>query len=101
MSSHVRVQNITNGFWYHPSALAKAFDACAIEWVEQDATVRSLTAAEAAEARKLQAQMAEPLPYHELPHIKYEPAKRNERQHYAGMEQVWEAHKFVRQATTI
>jgi hypothetical protein len=28
----------------------------------------------------------------------YEPAKRNEKQHYAGMEQVWHAHEFARKA---
>jgi len=99
MSSPRRVQNITNGYWYRPSQLQKAFDACAIAWVEEGKTVRSLDLKESIAERNNRALLREePLPYHEIPGILYEPAKRNERQHYAGMEQVWAAHQFAREA---
>jgi hypothetical protein len=97
-----RIQNVTNGYWYRPSQLARAFDECAVCWTDESkSAVRSLSIAEAVQARIEQKKTAQLLPYHELPGVVYRPAKRNEKQHFASMEQVWEAHEFAREIAAV
>lgn len=49
-----------------PSSVARAFDNCAVGWVEQGVSVRKLSIAESLKARSEQARLREPLAYAEI-----------------------------------
>ena len=94
-----RILHVDRGCYYRRGQALKGIENCAFAWVEEGVSIRNLTLAESIVARNEQANMREPLPYAELPHLRYEPAKRNEKQHFAGNELVWAAHKYAREAT--
>ena len=56
-----------------PGRVERAFDMCAIAWVEEGVTVRNLTLQEAIIARNTRARLLEPMPYAELPGIRFDP----------------------------
>ena len=99
MGTNATVKDLTRGYPIKRQQALKGIENCALTWVEPDVSVRRLTLAESIAARNEQAKKQEPLAYYEIPGIRYQPTKANERQHFAGMEQVWEAHKFAREAT--
>lgn len=93
------ILNVTRGTHYRLSQALKGIANCAFAWVDEGKTIRDLNLRESIALRNERALLHdEPLPYHEIPGIVYEPAKRNEKQHFAGMERVWEAHQFAREA---
>jgi hypothetical protein len=93
------VFNVTRQCWFKIGQALKGIENCAFGWVEEGKTIRDLTLAEAVNLRNERALLrSEPLPYHEIPGIIYEPAKRNEKQHFASNDLVWQAHKFAREA---
>lgn len=98
MASPKRVLNTTNGFQYKRGAVERAIEACSVEWVEYGVSVRSLTVAESIEARNDQARRREPLPFAELPGIKYEPSVNGIQATRREGKLLWEAHDFVMQA---
>ena len=68
---------------------------CCFVWVTFGETFRDATIAEAADMRKEQAKLAEPLPFMEIPGLIYQPASRNlatTRQSYPLIRQ---AHEFA------
>lgn len=99
LAASARIYNVSRGIYYRLSQALKGIENCAFAWELEGKTIRDLTLAESINARNERALLRDqPLPYHEIPGIIYEPAKRNEKQHYAGMERVWEAHQFAREA---
>lgn len=98
MAARKDVYNITRECWLKRRQAEKAVSECAAEWVDGD-TIRLLTVQEAYVARQVLAQrredLAGPLPYAEIPGIRFAPAvtgipaKRRE-----GV-LLWQAHQFV------
>jgi hypothetical protein len=98
MASPKRVLNVTNGFQYKRGAVERAIEACSVAWVEYGVSVRSLAVAESIEARNDQARRREPLPFAELPGVKYEPCIAGKEATGREGKLLWEAHDFVMQA---
>lgn len=98
MASAKRILNTTNGFQYKRGAVERAIEACSVAWVEYGVSVRSLTFAESIAARNDQARRREPLPFAELPGIKYEPPVTGIQATGREGKLLWEAHDFVMQA---
>jgi hypothetical protein len=68
-----RVLNITRGFRLRPNQARKAIQNCACAWVEYGVSVRDLTLAESIAARVQQAKDRAPLPYSEVPGLRFDP----------------------------
>jgi hypothetical protein len=78
MPQDPRVLNITRGFRLRLNQARKAVENCACAWVEHGSTIRDLTLPESIAARNIQAKNREPLPYAEVPGLRFEvPAKMN------------------------
>lgn len=71
MPKDSRVFNITRGFRLRPNQALKAVENCACAWVDHGVSVRDLTLAESIAARVLQAKYREPLPYAEIPGLRF------------------------------
>ena len=95
MTKNRRVFNITRGYSLKRGAAERAIHECSAVWVEEGVSIRSLTLAESIAARNEQARRAEPLPFAEIPGLRFEPtlsgtpATRRERL------LTWQAHEFV------
>ena len=95
MASHFRVVNLSNGFRLKRSQAARAIENCSAKWVVPGVSIRSLTVAEAIQARNVQAKLREPLPYKEIHGLRYEPSPRGvEASRREGL-LVFQAHQFV------
>ncbi len=78
MPKDPRVLNISRGFRLRFNQACKAVDQCACTWVEHGVSVRDLTLSESIAARAVQAKNREPLPYAEVPGLRFQvPPKMN------------------------
>ena len=68
---------------------------CCFVWVKYGETFRDATIAEAADMRKEQAKLAEPLPYVECPGLVYRPAERNLAGTRSRYPLIRQAHEFA------
>jgi hypothetical protein len=98
MASQKRILNTTNGFHYKRGAVERAIEACSVAWVEYGISVRSLTVAESIAARNDQASRREPLPFAEIPGIKFVPPVSGVQATGREGMLLWQAHDFVMQA---
>jgi hypothetical protein len=99
MAKSPRVYNQSRGFWMKLSQAVRGVESCALAWVEFGSSVRSLTFAEAIEARKLQAARREPLPLAELHGLKYQPAIGHEAEARIERQRAKEANQFAQLVT--
>ncbi len=95
MSKDTRVLNVTRGFHLRFNQACRAVENCACEWVEVGVSVRSLTLQESIAARAKQAANREPLPFSELPNLRYEPQARGERAYWESRVLSYEAAIFA------
>lgn len=65
------VYNLTRGCYLRLNQARKAVENCACAWVEYGMSVRDLTLAESIAARIQQAKTREPLPYAEVPGLRF------------------------------
>jgi len=72
MPKDPRVLNITRGFRLRFNQACKAVENCACAWVDVGVSVRDLTLAESIAARAQQVKDREPLPYSEVPGLRFE-----------------------------
>jgi hypothetical protein len=72
MAKTLSVFNVTRGYSVRLNQARRAVDNCACAWVEKGVSVRDLTLAESIAARALQAKNREPLPYAEIPGLRFE-----------------------------
>jgi|ERR1700733_1042796 len=98
MTKNHRVLNITRGFSLKRGAVERAIENCSVTWVEYGVSIRDLTLAESIAARNDQARRREPLPFAELPGVKYEPCITGKEATGREGKLLWEAHDFVMQA---
>lgn len=68
-----RIVNLTNGCRFKRGYVERALDACAVEWVEIGVSIRNLTPQESIIARNTRARLLEPMPYAELPGVRFDP----------------------------
>jgi hypothetical protein len=73
MPKDLRVLNISRGFRLRPNQARKAIQNCACTWVEIGVSVRDLTLSESIAARAQQAKDRAPLPYSEVPGLRFDP----------------------------
>jgi hypothetical protein len=95
MASHARILNITNGYRFKRTHAERAIDVCSAVWVEYGVSIRNLTLAESIAARNDQASRREPLPFAEIPGIKYEPCTSGISATGREGRLLWEAHDWV------
>lgn len=90
-----RIVNIANGYRLKLSAALRAIEECSAAWVDPGVSIRSLTLAESIAARNEQAARREPLPYAEVPGLRFDPPATGI--HATRRESVltWEAHTFA------
>lgn len=98
MASHKRILNTTNGFHYKRGAVERALEACSVEWVEHGVSVRTLDLNESRIARIEQANRREPLPFAEIPGIKFVPPVNGVQATGREGKLLWEAHDWAMQA---
>ena len=98
MSSHRRIENLTNGFRLKPQHAERAILNCSAVWVEVGVSIRSLTLAESIAARNVQAAIREPLAYAEIPGLTYEPSIHGLTAHRASYENIMAAHDWAMKA---
>lgn len=72
MPKDTRVLNVTRGFRLRANQAQRAIENCACAWVEYGVSLRDLTLAESIAARAVQAKNREPLPYAEIPGLRFE-----------------------------
>jgi hypothetical protein len=78
MSKALAVFNVTRGYSFGVKQAWKAVENCACAWVEPGVSIRDLTLREAIAARAEQAKNREPLPYAEVPGLRFQvPPKMN------------------------
>jgi hypothetical protein len=98
MTKNKRIFNVSRGYSLKRGAAERAIQECSAAWVEEGVSIRNLTLAESIAARNEQARHAEPLPFAEIPGLRFEPtlsgtaATRRERL------LTWQAHEFVMNA---
>jgi hypothetical protein len=66
-----RILNITRGYHMSAQRASRGVAECSFAWVEQGVSVRNLTLAESVAARATQEKVYDPLPYSEIPGIKF------------------------------
>lgn len=74
LASHKRILNVTRGVYLKINAAQRAIEECSAVWIEPGVSIRLLTLDEGRKARIEQAANREPLPYAELPGIKFVPS---------------------------
>lgn len=67
----MKVLNVTKNYYVKYTQALRGIEECSFEWVEPGKTVRSLTLAESVAKRNEQAANREPLPYAEIPGVKF------------------------------
>jgi hypothetical protein len=95
MSKITRVFNETRRFYMKHKQAAQAVENCACAWVSFGVSLRDLTLAEAIAARNRQAAMRAPLPFAELPGVRYLPALGQESAARAQHVRALEANRFA------
>jgi hypothetical protein len=98
LASQKRVLNVTTGHHLKRGAVERAFEACAVDWVEKGVSIRNLTLQESILARRVQALEREPLPYAELHGLSYDPSASGLLASKAGAALIRAAAQFVEQA---
>lgn len=91
MSGNSRVQH-QRGHSMKFRQAVKGVAACALAWVEYGVSVRDLSVAEAIQARNEQASLREPLPFAEIPGLKFDFARASVAQE---RKLAWDASKFA------
>ena len=89
-----RIVNLTNGCRFKRGYVERALDACAVEWVEMGVSIRNLTPQESIIARNTRARLLEPMPYAELPGIRFDPPSHGIPATRRENILVWEAQNF-------
>jgi|GEM_PF-5964028 len=98
MTKNKRIFNVSRGYSLKRGAAEKAIHECSAVWVEEGVSIRNLTLAESIAARNEQAKHVEPLPWAEIPGLRFEPtlsgtaATRRERL------LTWQANEFAMNA---
>lgn len=106
MPNNPRVSNLSRGFMLNFKQAKKAVQNCAAVWVEYGISIRDLTLVEAIAARaeqkqlraletEEQARLREPLPYIEVPGLRYEPSTGSHEAHLRCRKLAWDAQVFV------
>lgn len=70
MASHARVLNLTNGCTLKKSQALRRVEQCISTWIVEGYEIRDLSLQERVQARSIQAQLRESLPFAEIPGIK-------------------------------
>jgi hypothetical protein len=73
MAKSLSVSNVSRGYSVRLNQARKAVQNCACAWVEAGVSVRDLTLAESIAARVQQAKDRAPLPYSEVPGLRFDP----------------------------
>lgn len=95
MASHKRVYNESKQIWMKFRQAEKAVEACSAIWVIYGQKTRNLTIAEAIEARNTQAKNREPLPWAEIPGLKFKPTESGMTAHREGIRTAWKANELA------
>jgi hypothetical protein len=78
MAKTLSVFNVTRGYSVRLNQARKAIENCACVWVEHGQSIRDLTLRESIAARAEQTKNREPLPYAEVPGLRFQvPPKMN------------------------
>lgn len=95
MPSHVRIINLTNGFRYKRGQVERAIENCSAEWVEQGVSIRNLNPIESTAARNARAKILEPMPYAEIPGVRFDPPVSGISATRREGALMWQAHDFL------
>lgn len=98
MTKNKRIFNISRGYSLKRGAAERAISECSAAWVEEGVSIRNLTLAESIAARNEQARVAEPLPFAEIPGLRFEPTSSGAAATRRERLLTWQAHEFVMNA---
>jgi hypothetical protein len=98
MTKNKRIFNVSRGYSLKRGAAERAIHECSAVWVEEGVSIRNLTLAESIAARNDQARHAEPLPFAEIPGLRFEPTPSGTAATRRERLLTWQAHEFVMNA---